>query len=74
MGFRVFGPVIPIAAFFYLGDSAFKDLFGDQLLQGSHGIVNDLGVALANHVPMNGAVASITLTATGAITGLDGSG
>ncbi|QMV45134.1 hypothetical protein FPL14_22825 [Cohnella cholangitidis] len=73
-GFRVFGPVIPIAAFFYLGDSAFKDLFGDQLLQGSHGIVNDLGVALANHVPMNGAVASATLTATGAITGLDGSG
>ncbi len=73
-GFRVFGPVIPIAAFFYLGDSAFKDLFGDQLPQGSHGIVNDLGVALANHVPMNGAVASVTLTATGAITGLDGSG
>jgi hypothetical protein len=73
-GFRVFGPVIPIAAFFYLGDSAFKDLFGDQLLQGSHGIVNDLGVALANHVPMNGAVASVTITATGAITGLDGSG
>jgi hypothetical protein len=73
-GFRVFGPVIPIAAFFYLGDSAFKDLFGDHLLQGSHGIVNDLGVALANHVPMNGTVASVTLTATGAITGLDGSG
>nr|WP_255807395.1 hypothetical protein [Cohnella mopanensis] len=73
-GFRVFGPVIPIAAFFYLGDSAFKDLFGDGMLQGSHGIVNDLGVALANHVPMNGAVASVTLTATGAITGLDGSG
>lgn len=73
-GFRVFGPVIPIAAFFYLGDSAFKELFGDAMLQGSHGIVNDLGVALANHVPLNGAVASVTLTATGTITGLDGSG
>jgi len=73
-GFRVFGPVIPIAAFFYLGDSAFMELFGDRLLQGSHGIVNDLGVALANHVPVNGAVASATLTATGAITGMDGSG
>ena len=73
-GFRVFGPVIPIAAFFYLGDSAFVELFGDRLLQGSHGIVNDLGVALANHVPVNGAVASATLTATGAITGMDGSG
>nr|WP_255570544.1 hypothetical protein [Cohnella sp. CFH 77786] len=73
-GFRVFGPVIPIAAFFYLGDSAFTALFGEQALQGSHGIVNDLGVALANHVPVNGAVAAVTLTATGAITGLDGSG
>ncbi len=73
-GFRVFGPVIPIAAFFYLGDSAFRELFGDGALPGSHGIVNDLGVALANSVPMNGAVASATLTATGAITGLDGSG
>lgn len=73
-GFRVFGPVIPIAAFFYLGDSAFGQLFGEKLPDGSNGIVNDLGVALANHVPLNEAIAAITLTATGAITGLDGSG
>jgi hypothetical protein len=73
-GFKVFGPVIPIAAFFYLGDSAFVELFGKVLPQGSHGIVNDLGVALADHVPLNGAVGAVTLTVTGAITGLDGSG
>ncbi|MBO7744150.1 hypothetical protein I8J29_08095 [Paenibacillus sp. MWE-103] len=73
-GFKVFGPVIPIAAFFYLGDSAFATLFGDVLPAGSQGIVNDLGVALAHHVPLNQAVASVTLTVTGAITGLDGSG
>ncbi|QHT60585.1 hypothetical protein GXP70_11985 [Paenibacillus lycopersici] len=74
-GFKVFGPVIPIAAFFYLGDSAFTALFGANALpEGSQGIVNDLGVALANHVPLNQAVASVTLTVTGAITGLDGSG
>jgi hypothetical protein len=73
-GFRVFGPVIPIAAFFYLGDSAFVELFGDRLQAGSHGIVNDLGVALAGSVPLNNAVAATTLTITGAITGLDGSG
>lgn len=73
-GFRVFGPVIPIAAFFYLGDSAFVELFGDRLQEGSHGIVNDLGVALAGSVPLNDAVAAITLTVTGSITGLDGSG
>lgn len=73
-GFKVFGPVIPIAAFFYLGDSAFTELFGNTLPGGSHGIVNDLGVALADHVPLNGAVGAVTLTAIGAITGLDGSG
>ncbi|GAA0839806.1 membrane protein [Bifidobacterium pullorum subsp. gallinarum] len=73
-GFKVFGPVIPIAAFFYLGDAAFTDLFGKVLPEASHGIVNDLGVALANVVPLNGAVGAVTLTITGAITGLDGSG
>jgi len=73
-GFKVFGPVIPIAAFFYLGDSAFTDLFGETLPAGSHGIVNDLGAALAGSVPLNGAVGAVTLAAVGAITGLDGSG
>lgn len=73
-GFRVFGPVIPIAAFFYLGDSAFVDIFGKLLPEGSHGIVNDLGLALANHVPVNTTVSAVTLTSVGAITGLDGSG
>lgn len=73
-GFKVFGPVIPIAAFFYLGDSAFTDIFGKVLPEGSHGIVNDLGLALAQTVPINTGISSITLTVVGAITGLDGSG
>lgn len=74
-GFKVFGPVIPIAAFFYLGDAAFPDIFGKGVLpNGSNGIVNDLGVALAHTVPLNQPVAAGTLTVTGAITGLDGSG
>lgn len=73
-GFKIFGPVIPIAAFFYLGDAPFTDVLGPHLPAGSHGIVNDLGVALANSVPVNGVVGSITLAVTGAITGLDGSG
>lgn len=73
-GFRIFSPVIPIAAFFYLGDSAFFELFGKVLPEGSHGIVNDLGSALASAVPLNPAVGAATLTAVGAITGLDGSG
>ncbi|WP_442599087.1 hypothetical protein [Neobacillus sp. D3-1R] len=73
-GFKVFGPVIPIAAFFYLGDSGFGKIIGDYLPAASQGIVNDLGVALANIVPLNQEVGAITLTAVGAITGLDGSG
>jgi hypothetical protein len=73
-GFKVFGPVIPIAAFFYLGDAGFTKIIGDFLPETSHGIVNDLGVALASEVPLNKEVGAVTLTAVGAITGLDGSG
>jgi TRAP-type C4-dicarboxylate transport system permease large subunit len=73
-GFKVFGPVIPIAAFFYLGDSAIVDIFGKVLPEGSNGLVNDLGVALAGVVPLNQGVGAATATIVGAITGLDGSG
>lgn len=73
-GFKVFGPVIPIAAFFYLGDSGFQAILGDFLPKESHGIVNDLGIALASIVPLNAQIGAITLTGVGAITGLDGSG
>lgn len=73
-GFKVFGPVIPIAAFFYLGDSGFLTIIGDHLPKNSHGIVNDLGVALAGLVPLTKEIAVVTLTGVGAITGLDGSG
>lgn len=73
-GFKVFGPVIPIAAFFYLGDAGFTSIFGEFLPKGSHGLVNDLGVALAATVPLNEAVGAFTSSIVGAITGLDGSG
>ena len=73
-GFRVFGPVIPLAAFFYLGDAGFLSIIGDHLPKASHGIVNDLGVALAAIVPLTSEIAAVTLTGVGAITGLDGSG
>lgn len=73
-GFKVFGPVIPIAAFFYLGDAGFGKIIGDFLPKASQGIVNDLGVSLASIVPLSKEVGAITLTTVGAITGLDGSG
>jgi hypothetical protein len=73
-GFKVFGPVIPIAAFFYLGDVGFLKIIGEYLPKSSHGIVNDLGVSLAHVVPLNKEIGAITLAGVGAITGLDGSG
>jgi hypothetical protein len=73
-GFKVFGPVIPIAAFFYLGDAGFTQILGDHLPATSHGIVNDLGVGLAAVVPLTKEIAVVTLAVVGAITGLDGSG
>lgn len=73
-GFKVFGPVIPIAAFFYLGDAGYYDIVGNYLPETSEGIVNDLGVALANIVPLTPEVGAVTLTGVGILTGLDGSG
>jgi hypothetical protein len=73
-GFKVFGAVIPIAAFFYLGDSGFTKIIGEFLPETSQGIVNDLGIALASVVPLSAEVGAVTLTSVGAITGLDGSG
>lgn len=73
-GFEIFGPVIPIAAFFYLGDDGFLKVIGEFLPVGSQGLVNDLGVALASIVPLNPGVGAVTLTTVGSITGLDGSG
>jgi hypothetical protein len=73
-GFKVFGPVIPIAAFFYMGDAGIYSILGNVLPATSTGIVNDLGIALAHAVPLNTVIASITSSIVGAITGLDGSG
>lgn len=73
-GFRIFGVVIPIAAFFYIGDSGFIEIIGEYLPKGSSGIVNDLGYALANSIPLDNILSSFTITIIGGITGLDGSG
>lgn len=73
-GFEIFGPVIPIAAFFYLGGDGFTKVIGDYLPQNSQSLVNDLGLALANVVPLNTGISAVTLTSVGGITGLDGSG
>ncbi|MDF2633823.1 MAG: hypothetical protein K0R78_697 [Pelosinus sp.] len=73
-GITVFGPIIPIAAFFYLGDSGFTAIFGKILPLESQGLVNDLGLAMAQSVSISPAIGAFTIMAVGVITGLDGSG
>ena len=73
-GITVFGPIIPIAAFFYLGDSGFISIFGKILPLGSQGLVNDLGLAMAQMVSISPTIGAFTIMIVGIITGLDGSG
>lgn len=73
-GFQVFGPVIPIAAFFYLGGDGFHTMIGAELPKASQGIVNDLGGALAAVMPISKKIGALTVAGVGVITGLDGSG
>ncbi|MBB6213957.1 hypothetical protein HNQ80_000026 [Anaerosolibacter carboniphilus] len=75
-GMEIFGPIIPIAAFFYMGEvSPLQAVLGEGALPaGSQGILSDMGSALASVVPMNRPVAASIEMVVGAITGLDGSG
>lgn len=75
-GMEIFGPIIPIAAFFYLGEiSPIQAAFGEAVLPlGSQGILSDMGSALASVATMNRPVVATMEVLVGAITGLDGSG
>lgn len=70
----IFAVIIPIAAFFYLGDSSITTVFGDVLAKGSQGLLADIGMALSQAVPFNKVIAASVEVIVGAITGLDGSG
>lgn len=74
-GMEIFGPIIPIAGFFYLGEvGPFTTVFGTVLPEGSQGILSDMGLLLASSATLNRPVAALLETSVGAITGLDGSG
>ncbi|KXZ39455.1 hypothetical protein SAMN05661008_00359 [Alkalithermobacter thermoalcaliphilus JW-YL-7 = DSM 7308] len=75
-GIDVFSPIIPIAAFFYLGQlGPFVDSLGAGYLpETSQGILSDIGLALSNAIPMNKFMVCSIESTVGAITGLDGSG
>lgn len=75
-GIEIFGPIIPIAAFFYMGDiGSFTQVMGEGALPAaSQGILADLGIALASVAPMNRPTVAVMEMTIGGLTGLDGSG
>lgn len=68
---KIFAPVIVIAGFFFLGSESFaQTVLGPD----ARGLLSDIGLWLAEHVPLSRTSIAILETAVGAITGLDGSG
>lgn len=68
---KIFAPVIIIAGFFFLGSESFaQTVLGPD----ARGLLSDIGLWLAEHVPLSRASIAVLETAVGAITGLDGSG
>ena len=68
---KIFAPVIVIAGFFFLGSESFAQT---DLGPDARGLLSDIGLWLAEHIPLSRASIAVLETAVGAITGLDGSG
>ncbi|NJB08351.1 hypothetical protein GSQ22_21795, partial [Clostridioides difficile] len=69
-GIKIFGAIIPIAAFFYMGEVApLTGVFGKVLAPGSQGLLSDIGIALSQTIPLNKFAVSGIETVVGAITG-----
>ena len=74
-GIKIFAVIIPIGAFFYMGEVApLPQLLGDVLSGTSQGLLSDIGIALSQAVPLNKYIVAVMETIVGCITGLDGSG
>jgi len=70
-GIKIFAPVIVIGAFFFLGSEGMaKEVLGP----GATGLLSDIGIYLADHVPLSKVPVVIMQAIIGGITGLDGSG
>ncbi len=69
--FRIMGPIIPIAGFFFMGspESASAILGPD-----APGFLFDFGKSIAEVIPPTGVASAFGILILGAITGLDGSG
>jgi len=69
--FKVMGPIIPIAGFFFLGNpEAVTRILGE----GAPGYLFDVGAKIAEAIPTAGFIGAFGILILGAITGLDGSG
>lgn len=69
--FKVMGPIIPIAGFFFLGSGeTAPQILGEE----APGFLFDVGQIIADVIPPTGFLAAFGLLGLGAITGLDGSG
>lgn len=69
--FKVMGPIIPIAGFFFLGNpEAVTGILGE----GAPGFLFDVGKMISQVIPPTGFLAGFGMLILGAITGLDGSG
>lgn len=70
-GIKIFAPVIVIGAFFFLGsEGTAKEILGPN----ATGLLTDIGLYLADKVPLSKAPVVMIQAVIGAITGLDGSG
>lgn len=69
--FKVMGPIIPIAGFFFMGN---PEAVAGILGEGAPGFLFDIGKIIAEVIPPTGILAGFGLLILGAITGLDGSG
>jgi len=68
---KVFGPVVVIAGFFWLGGDSLKDILKDKNAQG---LMFDWGYFIAAHVPINTFMVSVMVTIAGILAAFDGSG
>lgn len=69
--FKVMGPIIPIAGFFFLGN---PEAVVNILDANAPGFLFDIGKTLSQLIPPTGILAGLGMMILGVITGLDGSG
>ncbi|MDR3560195.1 MAG: hypothetical protein P4N41_19550 [Negativicutes bacterium] len=68
---KVFGPVVIIAGFFWLGGDSIKTILGDK---SATGLMFHWGYWIAEHVPINKFMVSLVVTISSMLGAFDGSG